>query len=190
MTDDVPMRSEDYADGFAAGLSSVRMIRCIKHRGVLPYNANEIGGGECAACEIDAKNAEIRGLVNQKWVRKEDHDKALNRMEVLSSIWEQVDDADRLFTPCLGLVAYKQAVGTWIERGRADLAAYDHDGCLPPKPTPTPRLTRLCKDPMCEHSIADHDFSGCQVLDCPCEAFAPRNSSDLDEYPAAEGGKQ
>lgn len=70
---------------FERGATSCLLIRCVEHREVPPYNHNEASGAECAACAVEAERAsaaeraiererEIRGLVNQKWVRKEDYD--------------------------------------------------------------------------------------------------------------------
>ena len=53
MGDDPGPMSDEYGSGFAAGVASLRMIRCLKHRDVLPYNHTETGGGECAACEVE-----------------------------------------------------------------------------------------------------------------------------------------
>lgn len=39
------------------GVKSVLRIRCMEHRFVGPYNANEAGGGECAACAVDYVDA-------------------------------------------------------------------------------------------------------------------------------------
>ena len=43
------------AEAYEAGMRSVMMIRCVKHRDVPQYNRSEGDGAECAACEIEPR---------------------------------------------------------------------------------------------------------------------------------------
>jgi hypothetical protein len=40
---------------YEAGVRSVTMIRCVKHREVPQYNRGEGDGAECAACEVEPR---------------------------------------------------------------------------------------------------------------------------------------
>jgi hypothetical protein len=42
-----------YQQAFDDGVQSVMSIRCIEHRAIPPWNANEITGAECGACAYE-----------------------------------------------------------------------------------------------------------------------------------------